>query len=420
MSVASRVKDVVCKTHGGTFAVPVRPGRVPANCGGKYAACGGRPRTGTARGAREATRKTAEMPAERPKRTTGGAGTRPGKRERVSALQRPASMVDAVVTGTESRSAKSGWCRCAPMNKERHNRGVEGCKYYVPDPTTTEKELPEFAAYFPARMKNDEWVILHAAGCDHLTERQLKRTDTISLDLFAEDMTENLSKLDVDGLGYDWNNVGISNCALNHAKRARKTTQKAAEKPAALKVVNNPCVPLAHKAKEDLTPLGWTVKGRAWTENESEGTMCASVTAERGTELLVITWTATKSIAGGEYLITSDQNYTLWNTDKPSDNRKPTHTVENGAPKRLPKLPFNPSLIDDAELIRTIAGQRVVWANRLRSGTEEAIVSPERIQIDHTYNGNGDTIPGERIIKFVDHDGKSFRNFRLSALLKVG
>lgn len=431
-----RVKDVICQEHGGTFEIPVRRGRTPSKCGGNNPVCAGRPKASNARETREASRKGADTPRTRPaaqRRTQGTvatspAKTRPGKRERVSGLDRIEASVNAS-TGRgpatakgvrESRSAKSGWCRCTAMGKEPHNRGVEGCKYHVPDPTTVEKELPEFAAYFPARMKNDEWVILHAAGCDHLNERQLKRTDNVKLDLFASDMSENLSKLDVDGLGFDWNSVGISNCALNLAKRARKANQKAAEKPAALKVSNNPCLPLAQKAKEDLTPLGWEVKGRAWTENESEGTLCAQITAHRGTELLVITWTATKSIDGGEYLITSDQQYNLWNTDKPSENRKPTHTVENGRPKRLPKLPFNPALISDKELIQALAGQRVKWANRLRTTAEEAIVSPERIQIDHTYNGNGDSIPSERIIKFADFGGGGFRAFHLSALLSIG
>lgn len=413
-------KVITCRDHGGTFSITPRRGRPPVKCN-EDNPCSAlttprktRSTRGTAQTPAKTPTKAAETAAERPKRANRGADTRPGRRERVSGLDRITASVNAA-TGRgpatakgvrESRSAKSGWCRCPEMNKEPHERGSEGCKYNQPDPTTTEKELPDYAVFYPS--SGDTFAIIHAPECDHLTGAKLKRTTpAVPLDLFADDYTENVSKIDVDELGYDMDSIVVTNCAKNYAKRHRTATQKAAEKAAPLTKTVNPCIPFAHKAKTDLEPLGWSVTGRQWSDGD---VFHAQITATRGTELLLITWTAERKISGGEFLVTSDQQYSLWSTEKPSENPKP----------KAAKLPFNPALIEDADLIRTIAGQRVMWANRLRKGTEEAVVSGTRIQIDHTYNGEGHSIPGERIIKFVDHDGGGYRAFRLSALVKIG
>lgn len=414
-TLGTRVKDIVCQEHGGTFSIPVTRGRNPRVCGGKHPACGGRPKASNARTARETSRTGEDTPRTRTA-ALKATGSRVGRRERVAVVigeddMRP--MAERV--RKESRSARTGWCSCK-TGGPNHERGTGKCRYNKPDPTTTAKALPKFSAYFPARMKS-EWVILHAEGCDHT--KASRRVDIVELDLFADDMSENLSKLDVDGLGYDWNGVGISNCALNHAKRHRTATQRAAREAAPLTKAVNPCIPLAHKAKGMLEPLGWAVKGRAAFRTESGTTgderdvPFAEVTATRGTETLVITWWED---VNGE--IQSSQDYSLWSVDKPSENEKPLRPKKDDKPKH--RLPFNPALITNEDLIREIIGRKVIWWNALRKGEESGEISPTKIQVESVYNGSGHELPSERIIKFLD-PGKTggFRAFHLSALLAV-
>lgn len=378
-----KTKTITCGDHHGTFTIPVRRGRNPRAC------TPDNPCTGTGAAAERVRRDVAKR---------GGV-------KRVDTPKGPRNVmvppIDAFSHALNaSRKTAESYTVSGTDNMSEIASHIKSSRVAEMTTELPEKELPEFSAYFPARMKNDEYVILHAAGCDHLNERQLKRTETLALDLFATDMAENLSKLDVDGLGFDWNNVGISNCALNHAKRARREIQKAAEKPSEVVVKTNPALPLAQQAKEKLVPLGWTVQGRGWVDTEQH----ARITATRGTELLVITWTVT---ADGE--ITCDQTYDLWNTEKP---------VENAKPKAA--LTFNPALVDDDELVRALMGQRVTWFNSIGKSRETATVSAGKIKIEKHYNESGHSVPSERIITFVDHEGTGYRSFRLSALLKVG
>lgn len=156
----------------------------------------------------------------------------------------------------------------------------------------------------------------------------------------------------------------------------------------------NPSLPMALAIKERLEPQGWTVRGRA------ENSVGAVVTASRGDELLVIT------VVNGEVV---SQDYSLWNTDKPSVNGKPKS-----------HLAFDPDEIGDRELARMLNGMKITWWNVLGQREETAVVKGEKIVIEHCFSGSGDEVPGDRIVKFVDHEGNGFRNFRLGALLKVG
>lgn len=392
------MKTVSCGDHHGMFKIPVRRGRNPRACTPEN------PCDGVERAAKRVTRDQAQRGSVKTVATPKGPRTTLVK---PSNATKTASVVKNRRTGTEVNAMMAENTKTASGYTVLGEDNMKEIAERIASRRTTElpeKQLPEFQAYFPARMKGDEWVILHAAGCDHLNARQLKRTENVTLDLFATDMGENLSKLDVDGLGYDWNNVGISNCALNHAKRARRTTQKANRAPSAVVVKTNPALPLAQAAKEKLEPLGWTVQGRAWVENESENTQSARITATRGTELLVITWTV---FASGE--INVDQTYDLWNTEKPAENAKPKAS-----------LPFNPALVDDDELVQTIAGQRITWFNSIGKSRETGVVNAAKLKIEKHYNESGHTVPSERIITFVDHEGTGYRSFRLSALLKIG
>lgn len=165
----------------------------------------------------------------------------------------------------------------------------------------------------------------------------------------------------------------------------------------------NPSVAEAMKAKAFLEPLGWKCNGRGFifTPNPEVGEQQhAELTAVRGSELLVLYW------VDGECL---HQDYTLWNVDKPSDNSKPAD-----------RLSFNVDECTDRELIRALSGMKVTWWNRLGQKEETAVIEATRIEIVHAYDGKGDEMPGDRIVKFSDRSGTGFRAFRVGALLEVG
>lgn len=192
--------------------------------------------------------------------------------------------------------------------------------------------------------------------------------------------------------------------ALDHAANARKTErtrEQRASKPAQPVVqaptADNPSLPKAQEAKAQLVPLGWTVVGRAWADDT--GAQCASVTANRETETLSLVW------KGGRLF---DQQYILWDNERPK---------ANGMPAR--KLKFNPDEMSDTELVRAISGMPVEWWNSLGKSVEKGVVG-EKVNIEHVYNGIGGETPGARVVKFVDASGHGFRNFHVSALIKVG
>lgn len=385
------MKTVSCGDHGGVFSIPVRRGRNPRACTPDNLC------DATEAAAKRVARDQARRGAVKTVATPKGPRTAlvlsgEGKNMRATVKPDPIAANRKTAPGYTVLSEDNVKDIAERIERNANERGTT---------ELPEKELPYFSAYFPRTMKTD-WVVLHAHGCDHL--KPGPRVNVVQLDLFAEDMSENLSKLDVDGLGYDWDNVGISNCALNHAKRARRTTQKANRAPSAVVVKTNPALPLAQAAKEKLEPLGWTVQGRAWTNDVAEDVQHARITATRGTELLVITWTV---FASGE--VSVDQTYDLWNTEKPAENAKPKAS-----------LPFNPALVDDDELVRTIAGQQITWFNSIGKSRETGTVNAAKLKIEKHYNESGHTVPSERIITFVDHEGTGYRSFRLSALLKIG
>jgi hypothetical protein len=155
----------------------------------------------------------------------------------------------------------------------------------------------------------------------------------------------------------------------------------------------------AKEAKGLLEAQGWICDGKG------KGNL-ATITASRGEETLFL------SFRDGELV---DQNYMLWNVDKPAANNMPAN-----------KLTFDTDEMTDSELIKALSGMKVVWWNKLASNTEVGVIGTSKIVIEHSYAGNGDETPADRIIKFVDYtrqgDGISgrMRAFRLGALIKVG
>jgi hypothetical protein len=92
------IKTLQCRDHGGTFEVEAKRGRPPVRC------------------------------------TADGPCTRAGKSDRVVAKE----IVEKVVARTkpprstiptESALRTSKWCVCDGHGTERHQRGIEGCKY---------------------------------------------------------------------------------------------------------------------------------------------------------------------------------------------------------------------------------------------------------------------------------------------------
>jgi hypothetical protein len=149
----------------------------------------------------------------------------------------------------------------------------------------------------------------------------------------------------------------------------------------------------AKEAKSLLEAQGWVCDGKG------KGNL-ATITASRGEETLFL------SFRDGELV---DQNYMLWNVDRPVANNMPAN-----------KLTFDTDEMTDSELIKALSGMKVIWWNKLAQNTETGVVSPQKIVIEHSYAGNGDETPADRIVKFVEHGGAGFRAFRVGALLKVG
>lgn len=156
----------------------------------------------------------------------------------------------------------------------------------------------------------------------------------------------------------------------------------------------NPSIGTAMLAQKRLQLMGWECKGHADVSSNWAALVCT-----RGEETLLMKW-----VDG----YNTEQNYSLW-YEKPSANGKPPNA-----------LSFDPDECTDRELVRALAGMKCTWWNVLGQKTEEAVIAPDSIKIEHAYNGHGDEQPGDRIVKFIEHGGAGFRAFRVAALLKVG
>lgn len=192
--------------------------------------------------------------------------------------------------------------------------------------------------------------------------------------------------------------------AAEKATETREALPATKTRPTAgpVTVKHNPSIVLARKAKEQLEPLGWNLKGRQWTD-ESEDAW-AEVTGTRGEETIAIRW------VNGKF---ESQDYSLWNADKtPGQNGMSATALKVRA-----RLPFDPDEMSDTELAKELAGRRVTWWNRIAQNTEDAIIG-DKLKIEHTYTGGNETA---RQIHFVDatpNHGK-FRAFNVDALMKV-
>jgi hypothetical protein len=172
--------------------------------------------------------------------------------------------------------------------------------------------------------------------------------------------------------------------------------------------IANPALP----AKARLEEQGWLCKGSGRTTDTTETLVfpngrqmsgdnfrVVELTAVRDEEMITMVW------VDGELI---QQDYSLW-SEKPSANAKPAG-----------RLTFDPDECTDRELVRALAGCKVTWWNVLGQREEDAVIKHDTIKIEHAYSSHGDEMPGDRIVKFIDHNGEGYRAFRVAALLKVG
>lgn len=203
--------------------------------------------------------------------------------------------------------------------------------------------------------------------------------------------------------------------AANALTPPKRRSRKAPEASPVV-VRHNPSIVLAKKAKDQLEPLGWVCKGRAWfgedgiTDEQGDFVELgmAELIARRGDELLMIVWQDGKPVS---------QDYSLWNPD-----RAPT---ANGKPKT--RLPFNPDEMSDTELVTELMGKQVEWWNKTKQGKEKATVSPKQVRIEHVFYSPNEDDEDEklrnreplRMVTFVDPSGGGYRTFHVEALMKV-
>lgn len=309
-------KTLPCRLHGGTFTIEAKRGRPPVKCGGDYPACS---KAGTV------------------------------KPEHVS------------------RSAKSGWCKCAnrPGLPPSHARGVEGCKYYTPvDPEVAKTERVSLR-----RLKRD---VQNA-----VTEAHGRRARA------AQKPRKPLDQVHTP----------------EETREAKAATQRGNQ------AILSATVALAMEAKAKLEAQGWTCEGRGWVDpveingKAMGGTPWAELIAARGEEMITLRWTGDKLV---------DQQYSLWDMEQPHKNEMP----EEGISSEFDEY-------TDKELVARMAGQRVTWWNKLGKNKETAFC-PDTVKVAHAYNGVGDETPADRIITICDRGSGGFRSFRVGQLLKIG
>lgn len=159
-------KELNCREHNGTFKIPVKAGRPPTRCKEDNLcdqAPGYRPRTSRTAGQRPkrasnpqgAAKLTAErhgtpprMAAERPARASGGRvpskvaqaaretapvkGTKGKVKVKKSKTERVVkeSTPKPTLRGVNRTALRTGtWCKCDEQGGERHEKGIEGCRY---------------------------------------------------------------------------------------------------------------------------------------------------------------------------------------------------------------------------------------------------------------------------------------------------
>lgn len=175
----------------------------------------------------------------------------------------------------------------------------------------------------------------------------------------------------------------------------------------------------------DVAPLGWTTRYyRQGTRTEaitSRGTGSAEETIyqqwDSGVYQMPATYTygprtvmvrnasAAKQLAGRAATVAAAE------FEKVVANR----SFRRSSPTevRTTRLPFDPALATDAEVISALLGKGVKWTNRISNGSESAIIGRESSRVHITE------FAGDRVVRFCC-PVSGFRAFRLGDLLAVG
>lgn len=330
-------KPQTCRTHNGTFRIEVRRGRPPVNC-------------------------SEDNPCDQAK----------PKRNRVVTKENTATSAQKLASRTGLRESQI--VIKEPTRVERAASAIKNRRTAVVEKVPADELIPDFRMMDLPALK--AYARKHFSSISKLTRRgDLIRAMEAQLAKTQAAATEEVAK---------------------EAVRVTRARAKAPETNSEPRSQGNRSVLVAQAARSELEALGWTAKGRGWTDGEDA---CAELTATRGSETLVLTW------RNGN--VTS-QDYSLWHT-KPS---------RNAMPKR--RLKFNPDEMTDGELIRAISGMKVTWWNSLAQSEESYTIGTKTLSIEHSFTANGDEDSARRIVKFVDMNGGGFRHFHVDALLKVG
>lgn len=144
-------KFVPCREHGGTFEVTVSRGRYPVRC-------------------------SEENPCDMVPKKRASGGRRPAKvstavaaRAAVKAAEvRPSQTRSKSTLPTSSSLRVSRYCKCAQMDRERHERGIEGCKYATRNSPVVVRHNPsiQFAGTARERLAPLGWQLKGKAGFD--------------------------------------------------------------------------------------------------------------------------------------------------------------------------------------------------------------------------------------------------------------
>lgn len=114
-------RKVQCREHGGTFQIPVKRGRPPTKCN-ETNVCTMVAGTSKQRSKSPAAKARAAIAEYAAPKASGG--RRPAKVAAADSKPRP------TLRGVNRSALRTtAWCHCDEQGGERHEKGIEGCKY---------------------------------------------------------------------------------------------------------------------------------------------------------------------------------------------------------------------------------------------------------------------------------------------------
>lgn len=115
-------KQVQCREHGGMFSVPVKRGRPPVRCNPENVCdMAKKPKNGQAT-AQVAKRTSETLKGKMPVRSKV-------KPETVAEAAREDAKPKRSTLPKDAGLRTSKWCKCPEQGGERHEKGIEGCRY---------------------------------------------------------------------------------------------------------------------------------------------------------------------------------------------------------------------------------------------------------------------------------------------------